>query len=1012
MSKRYPGNFITGNPVALTQTSNNGVWDLKDQYQANTSGTWQEVDGVYEIPRSLRIRSSASTYLSRVPSTSSNRTTWTWSAWTKCSYTFTQLFGVTSGVGTGNTQEDNRLAIQLSTDGAFQFYEIASGSFTARKYSAAKFRDPSGWYHLMVSVDYTQSIADNRIKMYVNGIELTSFSDVNTPTQNLTSFMNGSGNNHTIGAQIKRYDNFYDGYLAEMNFIDGQQLDPSYFGYFDSITNIWLPKKYTGSYGTNGFYLPFTDTASVQTLGRNYTSNYVADNNNIAASSWTKNNSVTAAANAAVAPDGTTTASSLIENSISSNNWVSQATGFTTISGNVYTTSAFIKPVGRTWCLMQNDNFTNGGAGRPYAWFNLSGSGAVGTTNNTNASILPLANGWYRCTITTTVPSTNSGETFYVGIYPALSNGNLVNPGNGTTALYVWGVAANAGSSLNTLGNVPFNATSPINSTGGGDWTPSNISLTAGATYDSMVDSPTNVFTTATDIGGVVSGNYPTFNILDENTSGLGTPITNGGLTASGTTYAVSVYSASFLVPQSGKWYYETVYSSLTSAAIIGIRSYSTGSTDVQYYSNGTKGVGGTNTSYGATWTTGDVIGVAVDRDAGTVTFYKNNASQGAISIPTNSAEFNMAWNSVSPYGTASCSVNFGQRAFAYAPPAGFKSINTTNIQALGTSVVGKAAITPSKWMDVNLWGGTGAPINIVNSGFQPDLVWLKVRNISDSNGLFDSVRGAGARLQSNDTGVEANTPAVLSSFNSNGFSISGSDPQSNGAGNSYVGWQWKQSPTSGFNIVAYTGTGVARSISHNLGVAPSFMIVKTRTQASVDWPTFHVSTGNSGGNTLNESAAKVTTAGWWNNTSPTSSNFTVGTGAQTNGNGQSMIAYLWAEVPGFSKFGSYTGNGSTDGPFVYTGFRPKFILMKSATGAYNWYIEDATRSMINPMGSTLAPNITAAEDNAWGSGRRLDITSNGFKIRISSLETNGSGATFIYAAFAESPFALNNRAR
>lgn len=1028
MSKRYPGNFITGNPVALSQTSNNGIWDVTDVSAAVAAGTWQEPDGIYEIPRSLRFRSSATAYLNRTPTTAGNTKTWTWSGWVKRGTLGSQQALFNAGVTAG--QQISGIAFS-SGSGVYDKLELWSGiqgvSTEAHCQSLAFYRDPSAWYHIVVAVDTTQSISSNRVKLYVNGsaLSIAAYASYNTyPSQNYAYAFN-----NTVAHQIARdtvgTPNYFDGHLTEVNFIDGQALDPSYFGYNDPVTNNWQPKKYTGGYGTNGFYLPFTDNASVQTLGRNYTSNYVADNNNIAASSWSKVNSVTATANSAVAPDGTTTASSLIENSLASNNWVNQATGFTTISGNVYTTSAFIKPVGRTWVMIQNDNFTNGGAGRPYAWFNLSGSGAVGNTNSTNASILPLANGWYRCTMTTTVPSTNSGETFYVGIYPAPSNGTLVNPGTGTTALRVWGVAANAGSSLNTLGNVPFNATSPINPTGGGDWTPNNFSLTAGASYDSMVDSPTNVFTTATDIGGVVPGNYATLNPLTRPVGGGGAfTVGQGGLQ----TAMSYVGPDSTIAMSSGKWYWEVIITGGLSAynPRIGIvptnhgtysgTSVGDGAGTYGYTSTtGQKGSGGTYTAYGAAYAENDVIGVALDMDNGTLTFYKNGVSQG-VAYTGITGEYYASVGSGSTGGGLTVQFNFGQRQFAYSPPAGFKSLNTTNIQALGTSGVGNAAITPHKWFDINLYPGNSSTQRIVNSGgVQPDLVWGKSRNIAENNALFDSVRGATRALYSNLTNVETTDPGV-SEFNTNGFSLNGATI--NATTYSYIAWQWKQSPTAGFNIVPYIGDGTnSKTISHNLGVKPSMIIIKNR-DAVGNWIFEHVGLPDGRILLLNDTQAQ---SGQFLSEylfyQRTSSNFLVGSfgaGSNSNNNGQKYIAYLFAEVPGFSKFGSYVGNGSANGPFVYCGFKPKFVMWKNSSAVQAWLIEDTTRSTYNEVALELYPSSSGAE--ATGSSRaptqQFDYLSNGFKVRGAQEQTNGSGNTIIFAAFAESPFGLNNRAR
>jgi hypothetical protein len=340
---------------------------------------------------------------------------------------------------------------------------------------------------------------------------------------------------------------------------------------------------------------------------------------------------------------------------------------------------------------------------------------------------------------------------------------------------------------------------------------------------------------------------------------------------------------------------------------------------------------------------------------------------------------------------------NFGQRPFAYTPPTGFKALNTLN---LPDATIKNGA----QYMAATLWTGTGVARDINNTvngvSFQPDLVWLKIRSSADSNGLFDSVRGAGKRLQSNDTGAEATTTAVQSAFLSNGFTV-GIDSQSNGSGSTYVGWQWKEGATQGFDIVTYTGTGVARTVAHSLGVAPDMMIVKQRSGVQ-DWVVYHKSIGNTGALFLQATSATATSALYWNNTSPNSSSFTVGTGNGTNANTATFVAYLFAAVAGYSAFGSYTGNGSTDGPFVFLGFRARWIMYKRTDSTGQWNIIDTARNTFNQLDTLLRANLSNADET--NAVYAQDITANGWKIRSTNVDINSSGATYIYAAFAENP--------
>ena len=327
--------------------------------------------------------------------------------------------------------------------------------------------------------------------------------------------------------------------------------------------------------------------------------------------------------------------------------------------------------------------------------------------------------------------------------------------------------------------------------------------------------------------------------------------------------------------------------------------------------------------------------------------------------------------------------------------------------------------------------GGTLAVSNAVNGvGMQPDLVWVKGRSVAYSHGLYDSVRGATKRLISNLTNAE-DTLSGVTAFNSGGFSL-GSDINFNQNAATYVGWQWKgggtpvsntagsitssvsANTTAGFSVVTYTGTGaVGATVGHGLGVSPSLIIQKPRSAGTSDdnWHVYHSSIGATGALSLNTTSGTSTSAVWWNNTAPTSTVFTVGgSGAAgyTNNSGSTYVAYCFAPVSGYSAFGSYTGNGSADGPFVYTAMRPRFIMLKrSDTGGanYNWFVYDSERNTFNATQNYLEANLSTAEQT----GVAVDFLSNGFKVRTASTYWNASGGTFIYMAFAENPFKYAN---
>jgi len=771
-------------------------------------------DDGYQIQRSLRLRASASAYLSRTLASGTGVTKCTWSGWIKLGNPANShyCFSATNGAGTDNTSV-SYFAIGSGGAGIVNF---VGNVFQANVSSSAVFRDPSAWYHVVFVWDSGNATSADRCIIYVNGQRITlsgTFPDLN----NNSWFTNGGL--HTIGKDARNAQAVYsDGYLSEVNFIDGQALTPSSFGQIDPITGVWAAKKYAGTYGTNGFYLNFAD-----------------------------NSAATAAA------------------------------------------------IGKD------------------------------------------------------------------------SSGN------------------------------------------GNNWTPNNISVTAGATYDSMIDVPTPY----TD-GGNGRGNYAVLSPL--NPLGSAATLSNANLTSSyaSTTAGQNRYGS--IGVSSGKWYWEVTATTITNSSIpvvIGMfrDGFTNGNSDLGLYgylsSSGNKSDYGTLSAYGATYGTGDVIGVALDFDFGTLTFYKNNVSQG-VAFSGASGLFFPGHRHANSSGTTSIDYNFGQRPFTYTPPTGFKALNTQNLP-VSTIPNGR------KFFDATTYTGNGSSQTIVNAGgFKPDLVWQKSRSNAENHALFDAVRGGGVILIPNLTNAEAAGNSGTSDFNSNGFTT-GSSYNTNGY--TYVGWQWKAGGaavtntagsitsqvsagvTQGFSVVTFSpaGTGVS-TIGHGLGVAPQLIITKQRSVTGA-WTTYHASLGNTQYVSLNLTNAAAAGSTIWNNTSPTSSVFTLGSAFAGAG---TMVAYCFSEVAGFSKFGSYTGNGSADGPFVFCGFRPRYLLIKCSSNApTSWIIYDSVRDTYNVESNYLL----AESSNAEAIAGLVDFTSNGFKLRANNTTTNNSGYTYIFAAFAENPF-------
>jgi hypothetical protein len=706
-----------------------------------------------------------------------------------------------------------------SINGAFHLV----GYNTYFRSTSAVYRDPSAWYHVVWAVDTTQATAANRVKLYVNGVEVTAFSASNNPTQNDDLGIN-QATAHAIGSNSNGAGNM-SGYLADIHFIDGQQLDPSSFTTTDLITGQLIPKAYSGSYGTNGFKLNFSDNSTTAALG-------------------------------------------------------------TDTSGN------------------------------------------------------------------------------------------------------------------------------------GNTWTVNNLSVTAGSGNDSLVDTPTS-YGTDTGVGGEVRGNYCTLNPLNNSAT-----LSNGNLQSDAPT-AIWYSTVGTIYVSSGKWYWEVTPAAL-GLSMIGVAnknintasnasSHDTTNSYTYYNFSGNKfGPTSNNTGYGATYAANDVIGVALDLDNGTLVFYKNNTSQGTAYSGLTGIEL-APFVAIHDYvSTGTLNVNFGQRAFAYTAPSGFKALVDTN---LPTPVVAKGNTV----MDVVLYTGTGAALTPTSSlGFNPDWIWIKSRSAATDHALYDVVRGAQARLESDTTDAEVTTDGGVTAFNSAGFTL-GTLAQVNTSSATYAAWCWdagtstvtntagsissqvRANASAGFSIVTYTGNATSgATVGHGLGVKPYLVIYKNRS-ISTDWPVYSdILLGVDKYLYLNTTAAVGTISGI---AAPTSTVLVLPSYSDSNGSGNSIVAYAFAPVAGYSSFGSYTGNGSADGPFVYTGFKPKWLMIKVTQATGNgpldaWVMYDAVRDTYNVATQYLYANSDISEGNY----PIPDLLSNGFKIRVGSTESNQNNNVYIYAAFAESP--------
>ena len=287
----------------------------------------------------------------------------------------------------------------------------------------------------------------------------------------------------------------------------------------------------------------------------------------------------------------------------------------------------------------------------------------------------------------------------------------------------------------------------------------------------------------------------------------------------------------------------------------------------------------------------------------------------------------------------------------------------------------------------------------------QPDLIWIKNRDGTDWHDLTDAIRGVTKSIYPNENDGEDTVATAVTAIGSDGFTV-GSNDQVNDASDKYVAWCWKESATAGFDIVTYTGNGTAgNTVSHSLSAAPTWVLVKKRSAAG-QWAVGHkaMDSGFDYFLFLDATDAKGNADNVFNDTAPSSSVITLGNAGDTNANTQTYVAYLWTDIQGFSKFGIYTGNGNADGTFAYCGFRPSFVMVKKTSEAREWMIWDNKRDTYNPAKTVLHPDGTPADD-ASTSYEMIDMLSNGFKLRQSDTDTNQSGGTYIFMAFAEQPF-------
>jgi hypothetical protein len=798
----------------------------------------------YSIDNSLRFNDGDSPTLSITPASTGNRKTWTFSYWIKRSTI--SIVQQTFAVGT-NATTPWFLNYINSDDTLHVWFHDGTNSYFS--YGLNQLRDVSAWYHIMYVVDTTQSTASDRLKVYINGSEMT-WNTYAPPTQNFDTQVNTTSTHYIGRAGNGQY---FDGYIAETYFIDGQALTPTDFGEFDEDSGIWKPIEYTGTYGTNGFYLDFENSGS---LGADQSGN--------------------------------------------GNNFTPT---------NLASTDQMIDT--------PTNNFPT-----------------INVLQNYNSQLISEGNTKF---ITTNNSSTHKqiGTTFGVD-----------------TGKWYWEVK----------GAVDGN------------------NVLVGISSESVLNKPSNLTTGDGHVG-------------DD--------------------------------PES--WGYNS--------------------------STGSKVNNNSSSSYGNNWHT-EIIGVALDLDNAKLYFSKSGVWQnsgdpesgssgtGAISITSGLLYFPVTSGYDNGHGVL---FNFGQDSsfagnttrqnnsdgngygdFYYAPPSGYLALCTQNLATELSPTIDDG----SQYFNTVLWTGNNSnPRTITGVGFQSDFAWTKCRTNGSHHKLYDSSRGLNIANTLNSSGNDAeysSTNGGVSGSDSDGFIVNAGSSNDNAVNDSaftYVAWNWKANAgstssntdgsitstvqantTAGFSIATFTGNGLtAQTIGHGLSQPTELYIWKRRDSAGNWGVETTVIDGTADFLSLNSTDAKVNsgTAGQYLPTSTTQ--YISFAGAGLNSNGGTYVCYSFHSVEGFSKIGSYTGNGSSDGPFVYTGFRPAWVMTKGASTAQAWSMRDNKRDSFNSAQKAIYANASNAEsDNVNNS---IDLLSNGFKIRNLFGTENQSGQTFIYMAFAENPF-------
>ena len=1023
---------------------------------------------------SIRLNSPDSAYLTRTPATETDRQKYTLSFWMKRAHLTSgghQYLFSTANTNGGQiyiTNSDERIGTQNHNHG------------TDWRTSERKLRDISHWYHIVVAFDSTLANADHRIRMYINGVENTDWTGSANPSQNSNSAIN-CVTEHMIG-NIHGQSRYFDGYLAQYYFIDGQQLTPDAFGETGTYGE-WRPKEYTGTYGTNGYYLPFNNSGTKHTVTASGNAQHSTTEKKMGASSMKFDGS----GDYLTIPDHTDF----------------------NFDGD-YTLEFWFNVDHTTQCCMYSHHassvghalFINGTAGKIY-WQDNSNSISVHVGSGLNDG------NWHHVAIVRNGSGSNNQKMYIDGTAESTQTGSSATTQSSDVA---FGQFINGSSNyfngyldeIRISNNARYTA----------DFTPSTTAFTADSNTKLLIQSDTtDGSTTFTDSSGAVGGlgndasgnenhwtlnnitasdhvldcpanNYAVLNSLDENVHHKGT-YEQGNLLAGGkqgyfhmgnvgTMFTSNkIYGEFYIKHRANNFFmfgiapddYHPSVSPSNDAAnnrpgknYNGV-SWEPGYTLLWHDKNQTIAFDGS-----ITFDVGDIFMQAFDPATGKFWAGENgtwwnsgNPETGANPMITLS---NLERSPGVPYtwtlmgaaysshsGDSRFIANFGQDStfaghvsaggfqdengygnFKYQVPAGFLSMCSANLP--------EPAVKPAENFSATIRSGNNNQA-VTGIGFQPDLVWNKTRNAAHWHQWHDSVRGPTAGMLNSNQQTPEDNGYQFDSFDSDGFTVdSGNLTGINASGYNYVTWAWKAdgsgssnsngsitstvsaNTSAGFSIVSYTGNGISgATIGHGLSQTPDLVIVKDRDDNSVNDNWFITSSSLTNSTTYNITLADI----YAETNAPAATSYGGGLALTNNSvltpiagstddrtsneSGDKYIAYCFHNVEGYSKIGTYHATYQTDGPFIYTGFRPAFVMTKSINNNGWWVLFDTARSSTNPTDHLLAAHTDITEKGPGEDTYKLDIVSNGFKLREQDSYSNASGTKYIYIAFAEQPF-------